>query len=470
MVSATIDEILLGSDIAPDSAATGAAFYSSIVNTPGAIVPGADAIGGYIQVGAAGEDVSPDAYRSGLQSGREYIISLTVNGVANDFDNRASFTLADPETGQSLAYYNGSNLYRGDSGGSTIWTEQYYRWETNSSVYSTAPIVVVYPRGETASYTLSITDTTLPVVTAVTGSVLGSQDETTLLRDAPDGTSTDPAIATIVVADTIYGSVQGAYDTDAYRLNVEAGKEYVIELMQSDVGNTFSSGSNTSLFVKDLDGNTVGTTAQTGTASTLEKVTFTAENTETLIIQNWFRTFNTSADAATEVNYYRLNVEEVSGTTDPEPDPDPSVATQVYRFFNTITGTHFFTSNSTERDNILSTLPHMTFEGTAFGSNATADDGVAVYRLLNTATGSHFYTANYQEWFDLVHNNPAFNDEGISYYAYTGSSDSNTPLHRFYNTLTGTHVFTASEAERENITSTLPQYNYEGVAYYVDLV
>ncbi|QDG78562.1 hypothetical protein [Labrenzia sp. PHM005] len=468
MVSATVDEILLGSDIAPDSAATGAAFYSSIVNTPGAIVPGSDATGGYIQIGATGEDVSPDAYRSGLQPGREYIISLTINGVPNDFDNRAGFTLADPTTGQSLAYYNGNNLYRGESGGSTIWTEQYYRWETNSSVYSTEPIIVVYPRGETASYTLSITDTTLPVVTAVTGSSKGSLDETTLLRDAPDGTSTDPAIATIVVTDTIYGSTQGAYDTDAYLLNVEAGKEYVIELLQSDVGNTFASGTNTSLFLKDMDGNTVGTTAQTGTSSTLEKVTFTAENTETLMIQNWFRTFNTSDDAATEVNYYRLNVEEVSGTTDP--GTDPSVATQVFRFFNTVTGTHFFTSSETERDSILSTLPHMTFEGAAFGSNATASDGVAVYRLLNTATGSHFYTANFQEWFDLVHSNPAFNDEGISYYAYTSASDSNTPLYRFYNTQTGTHVFTASDAERDNIISTLPQFNYEGVAYYVDLV
>jgi hypothetical protein len=38
----------------------------------------------------------------------------------------------------------------------------------------------------------------------------------------------------------------------------------------------------------------------------------------------------------------------------------------VYRFFNTQTGTHFFTISEAEKNNIIATLPHFTFEGVAW--------------------------------------------------------------------------------------------------------
>ncbi|WP_395173089.1 hypothetical protein [Roseibium alexandrii] len=151
------------------------------------------------------------------------------------------------------------------------------------------------------------------------------------------------------------------------------------------------------------------------------------------------------------------------------PDADNSPY-EVYRFFNTLTGSHFFTTSTTERDSIITNTPTMTYEGNVFDSNATAENGgSAVYRFYNTATGTHFYTANAEEAANISSNLPHFNDEGIVYYAHSAGDSGGTALYRFYNTSNDSHFFTTSVTERDNIISTLGHYNYEGVAYYVDL-
>ncbi|MFN3253690.1 hypothetical protein [Roseibium album] len=151
------------------------------------------------------------------------------------------------------------------------------------------------------------------------------------------------------------------------------------------------------------------------------------------------------------------------------PDADNSPY-EVYRFYNTLTGSHFFTTSQTERDSIITNTPTMTYEGNVFDSNATAaNGGSAVYRFYNTATGTHFYTANAEEAANISANLPYFNDEGIVYYAHSSGDSGGTALYRFYNTSNDSHFFTTSVTERDNIISTLGHYNYEGVAYYVDL-
>ena len=51
-----------------------------------------------------------------------------------------------------------------------------------------------------------------------------------------------------------------------------------------------------------------------------------------------------------------------------------AVQLPVYRFYNTQTGSHFFTSDTTERDSVRNNLVYMTYEGQAFlaGSEASA--------------------------------------------------------------------------------------------------
>ncbi|WP_420411656.1 hypothetical protein [Roseibium sp.] len=151
------------------------------------------------------------------------------------------------------------------------------------------------------------------------------------------------------------------------------------------------------------------------------------------------------------------------------PDADSSPY-QVYRFYNTLTGSHFFTTSIEERNSLITNSPTMSYEGNTFDSNATASNGgTAVYRFYNTSTGTHFYTASADEAANIRSNLPQFNDEGIVYYAHTSADSGGTALYRFYNTQNGSHFYTTSETERDNTINTLGHYNYEGVAYYVDL-
>nr|WP_286190326.1 hypothetical protein [Labrenzia sp. R4_2] len=150
---------------------------------------------------------------------------------------------------------------------------------------------------------------------------------------------------------------------------------------------------------------------------------------------------------------------------------DGSISTEfeVYRFFNTETGSHFYTSSATERDQVLQVFPQYQYEGNVFGSNATVDNGgAAVHRFFNSETGTHFYTASQEEYEYIETNLSNFAYEGISYYAYESENGSNVALYRFFNTDNGTHFFTTSADERDSIINTLGHYNYEGVAYYVD--
>jgi hypothetical protein len=142
----------------------------------------------------------------------------------------------------------------------------------------------------------------------------------------------------------------------------------------------------------------------------------------------------------------------------------------IFRFFNTQTGTHFYTASETERNTVQTTLPQFNFEGNLFDSNAleaNTTGEIPVFRFFNTQTGTHFYTASTTERDSIIANLPQFNFEGTAYQAYSDADIERAPLYRFFNTQTGTHFYTASETERANVIANLPQFNFEGIAYYV---
>ena len=150
-----------------------------------------------------------------------------------------------------------------------------------------------------------------------------------------------------------------------------------------------------------------------------------------------------------------------------EPADSDNSAFQVYRFYNTETGSHFFTTSIAERNSVVETLDVLSFEGNAFDSNVTEANGTAVFRFYNKDNGVHFYTAAAEEAASL-RLNAGFKDEGISYYAANDDSNGGTALYRFYNTQNDSHFYTVSEAERDNIINTIGHYKYEDVAFYVD--
>jgi len=145
-------------------------------------------------------------------------------------------------------------------------------------------------------------------------------------------------------------------------------------------------------------------------------------------------------------------------------DPSP-----VYRFYNTRTGTHFYTIAAAERDAVVAQYPWFTLEGVAYYAFTTAEAGASpVYRFFNQSTGTHFYTISQQERDKVIASYPVFVYEGPVYYTPVGGGDAGTtPLYRFFNTRTGAHFYTTSASERDHVQQTWPWFAFEGESYYV---
>lgn len=143
----------------------------------------------------------------------------------------------------------------------------------------------------------------------------------------------------------------------------------------------------------------------------------------------------------------------------------------IYRFFNTETGTHFYSGAKPEVENVLTHLSWFEFEGAAFSKSHASLEAVDVVRFLNTKTGTHFYTTSTEEAQQIRDTLPFFEEEGVAYQAHSQAVPGTMPLYRFFNTETGTHFYTASEAEMESVKVELAgSMNFEGVAYYVRVV
>lgn len=139
-----------------------------------------------------------------------------------------------------------------------------------------------------------------------------------------------------------------------------------------------------------------------------------------------------------------------------------------YRFYNSLTGAHFYTVSETEKQSVQDTQPQFLYEGPAFYASGVAAPGLsAVHRFYNRQTGVHFYTISEDEKALVQANLPQFTYEGIAYYASKTAGTELMPLFRFYLSRKGFHFYSSSTSERDNIISTLPQYQFEGVGYYV---
>ena len=149
---------------------------------------------------------------------------------------------------------------------------------------------------------------------------------------------------------------------------------------------------------------------------------------------------------------------------------DTTTATlPVYRFYNTQTRTHFYTASEAERQHVLATWPHFVPEGIAFHAvKAERDDlGVPVWRFFNTHTGTHFYTASAAERAHVLATWSQFVEEGVVYRALAGTEAGTVKLFRFFNVETGAHFTTTEDDERDFVNSRLPMFIDEGATYSV---
>lgn len=141
----------------------------------------------------------------------------------------------------------------------------------------------------------------------------------------------------------------------------------------------------------------------------------------------------------------------------------------VFRFYNTGTGAHFYTTSINEREAVYRTAPHMSPEGEAFYAAGAAGAGLSpVHRFYNTQTGVHFYTISEAERANVAANLPQFTYEGIAYHASQTPAAGFTPLYRFLVVQQGVHFYTASEEESLRLQATMTAtHRYEGVGYHV---
>ncbi len=174
----------------------------------------------------------------------------------------------------------------------------------------------------------------------------------------------------------------------------------------------------------------------------------------TLIVKSEDGTDRLTNVETVQFNNIKLDVSVFSSSADP---------LNIYRFYNTQTGTHFYSNSATERNAVMNTIEQFVYEGVGFKSLTKGDD--AVYRFYNANTGTHFYTISDKER-DAVKGLAGFQFEGIAYTASDTKIDGSHELFRFYNTKTGTHFYTDNVGERDAV-KLVGGFQYEGVAYYV---
>lgn len=140
----------------------------------------------------------------------------------------------------------------------------------------------------------------------------------------------------------------------------------------------------------------------------------------------------------------------------------------VFRFFDSAAGVHFYTVSEIERDFIEDNLDNYVFEGTSFASvnPESANNKVDVYRFFNSETGGHFYTASEVERNFVIDNLDNFVFEDVAFSAFETNVDNTVPVYRFFEVNTSVHFYTTSEIERDFVTENLDNYNFEGIAFY----
>jgi hypothetical protein len=124
----------------------------------------------------------------------------------------------------------------------------------------------------------------------------------------------------------------------------------------------------------------------------------------------------------------------------------------VFRFFDTKTGDHFYTTSVVEKASILATIPNFTYEGVGWAVPDKGIDTIDVFRFFDTKTGQHFFTTSAGERDTIVKTLPSYHYEGVAFQAYANEgAPGSITLDRFLNTETGLHHFAANQAETNAI-------------------
>ncbi|NBC32001.1 MAG: hypothetical protein GVY13_04935 [Alphaproteobacteria bacterium] len=138
----------------------------------------------------------------------------------------------------------------------------------------------------------------------------------------------------------------------------------------------------------------------------------------------------------------------------------------IFRFFNTNAGGHFFTASPDERT-FAAGLDGFNDEGVGFEALAAGDpqaEAVDVFRFFNTNAGGHFFTTSPDER-AFAAGLDGFNDEGVGFRAFAEPIEGTVPVFRFFNSNAGGHFFTTSPDEAA-FAASLDGFQDEGIGFY----
>ena len=143
----------------------------------------------------------------------------------------------------------------------------------------------------------------------------------------------------------------------------------------------------------------------------------------------------------------------------------------VYRFYNTSNGAHFYTVSDAERIDLWTRLSNIyRYEGVVWTVDyASPAANQPLHRFYNVVNGSHFYTASEAEKNGVIASlSSVYRYEGVAYNVSAGPAAGAVPVYRFYHRTLGSHFYTASAAERDQVIANLASvYAYEGPAFFV---
>ena len=151
----------------------------------------------------------------------------------------------------------------------------------------------------------------------------------------------------------------------------------------------------------------------------------------------------------------------------------PSGQVGVYRFFDSKSGTQFLTGSLSEANTLIATRQDLHYEGVGMGgiaNGSTDPNAVSVFRFFDTLNGTHFFTSSNTEADTIAKTRSDLIAEGASFMEHATAETGDTAVYRFFNSNNGTHFFTNSTIEQASILSTRPDMHYEGIAFYAPTI
>ena len=287
------------------------------------------------------------------------------------------------------------------------------------------------------TYTASATATLYLGVTSSNGQGLGSYTLSATPQD--DYSGNNGTTGRVIDNSNTTGTLESLNDVDWFGTSLTAGANYQFTL-------TASSGfiNPTTLDISLLDTNG---TRVAGFSSVDKSLTYTP----------------------TTMGAYYVSVSSSNGTgTGSYTISEGTVSAPVFRFFDTNTGTQFLTASTTERDTVINARPDLKFEGVGLNALASPNqpNATAVFRFFDTVYGTHFFTSSDAERQTIVNTRLDLTFEGTSFYEFSSQQANSTPVYRFFDSNKGTHFFTASAGEKNTIVATRPDLIAEGISFY----